>query len=134
MHTTNYENTFIRVSEDCPVAVGKVPPKPDSVAGRQLALLHERPYGLTSDDLIFAVHASRKDVAEADLDAARAAFFARPLACLRASPLVKTYGWALHNDAEGRVAAVSAGTPAYEEFVADERVKILPGMRSARAR
>ncbi len=134
MHTTNYTETFITVSPDTTAQAGTIPPKTGSVAQLQYVLLAEAPYTLTSDDLLFEVFARRNAIAEADRREARAAFFSKPKACLRASPLVKQFGWGVHHDAEGRVAIHGVGTDRYEELVAREDVKKRPGMRSERAR
>lgn len=133
MHTTNYAKTFITVSGDCPAKEAATPPKPDSVAGMQLSLLLAVPYAMTSDDLLFAVHARRAGIGEADLASGRAAFFSKPMACLRASPLVKTYGWGVHHDAAGRIAAVPLGGADYAALAADPDMKVVAGMRSKRA-
>lgn len=133
MHTTNHFGTLITVSSDCPAAQSVVPDKPGSIAGLQYALLSERPYSLSSDDLLFEVHARRNGVSESEREEARAAFFARPRACLRASPLVKTFGWGLHHDAEGRVALVDRNSETYAALLADDNVAKRPGMRSKRA-
>ena len=74
MHTTNYANTFIAVSPDTVATVSRVPEKAGSVAALQWAMIQAAPYTYTSDDVIFAVHAERKEIAEADRAAARAAF------------------------------------------------------------
>jgi hypothetical protein len=76
------------------------------------------PYKHTSDDVIFTVWADRRDVPAADREAARAEFFSKGQACLRASDLGKRYGWGVHSDAEGRVALVGVGTPEYDAFAA----------------
>lgn len=112
MKTTNYADRFITASPDCPVKVGTAPPKPDSVAGLQHALLSAHPYRYTSDDLLFEVEARRKTIPAGRRAAARGAFFEKPRACLRSSPLVKTYGWGLHHDEKGRVAAYGVETAA----------------------
>lgn len=130
--TTNYADTFIAVSSDCPAAAGVTRMKPGTVAALQLELLQAQPYGLTSDDLLFEVNARRSGVADADRPAARAAFFAKPQACLRASPLVKKHGWGLHHDAQGRIAAYGVETEAYRELAARPDLKQVAGMRSAR--
>lgn len=132
MKTTNYVDTFIAVSPDCPVAAGETPGKPGSVGALQLDLLQAQPYGLTSDDLLFEVHARRNDIADADRAAARAAFFGKSQACLRASPLVKRHGWGLHHDGQGRVAAYGVETDAYRELAGRGDLKQVAGMRSAR--
>ena len=41
-------------------------------------------------------------------------FFARPQACLRGSPLPKTYGWRLLFDDDGRVALCAVESPVYQ--------------------
>ncbi|WP_196258691.1 DUF6157 family protein [Pelagibacterium limicola] len=132
MHTTNYTQTFITASPDTTVNFGKVPEKPGSIAQLQYALLSERPYEMTSDDLLFEVYAQRNGIDEAKRDEARAAFFSKPQACLRASPLVKQFGWGLHHDAEGRVAMVGVDTDAYREMTHRHDIKCVPGIRTKR--
>lgn len=133
MNTTNYVDTFITVASDCPATRGETPSKPGSIAALQLELLQAQPYRLTSDNLLFEVHARRNGIADADRASAPAAFFARSQACLRASPLVKTHGWGLHHDAEGRVAAYGVETDAYRELATRADLKQVAGMRSRRA-
>lgn len=133
MKTTNYADTFIAVAADCPVARGETPAKPGTIAALQLELLQANPYALTSDDLLFEVHARRTGITDADRAAARAAYFAKPQACLRASPLVKKHGWGLHHDAHGQVAAFGVETDAYRELAARADLKQVVGMRSRRA-
>ncbi len=82
MKSTNYRDTLITASPDSPVSAGTVPEKPGTVAAVQHALL-ARPYAMTSDDLLHAAHRARGG------DKSREDFFAKPQACLRASPLVK---------------------------------------------
>jgi hypothetical protein len=133
MGTTNYYHAFITAAPDATAARGEEP-KPGSVAGLCLDLLQARPYGLTSDELLFEVHARRHAVAEAARNQARALFLARPQACLRASPLVKRYGWGLHHDAHGRVAAYGVETTEYRTLAAARDVTVVAGLRSRRAR
>ena len=66
MHTTNYNNTFIEVAEDCPVEESDFPSlrKKKSAVRIQYALISEHPYEFTSDDVIFAVHAGKNDIPE----------------------------------------------------------------------
>ena len=132
MKTTNYSDTFIAVAADCPAARGQTPAKPGTIAALQLELLQANPYALTSDDLLFEVHARRTGIDDSDRAAARAAYFARPQACLRASPLVKAHGWGLHHDAGGRVAAFGVETDAYRELAQRADLKQVAGMRSRR--
>ena len=72
-------------------------------------------------------------LSKAERKAARAAFFAKPQACLRSSPLVKIYGWGLHHDEKGRVALVGAGTEPYKALLADPQLETVNGMRRKRA-
>jgi hypothetical protein len=134
MHTTNYFDTFIAVADDCKAAGAEVPPEKvaKTVARMQWELLEAEPYAFTSDELIFAIHAARNKLAEADLDAERARFFSKGQPCLRSSPLAKSYGWGFHFDAEARVALVPLGSDAYERLHADGSLKQLKAMRSAR--
>ncbi|MEM8486434.1 MAG: DUF6157 family protein [Bacteroidota bacterium] len=137
MKTTNYINTFIEVAEDCPVTAGEVPPvKGDkkTVANLQFEMVHAQPYKYTSDEVFFTVHAIRKDLTHAELDAAREQFFSKGQPCFRASPLTKRYGWGVHSDADGRVALYGVGSDAYEAWVADAKVEKVKAMRSRRAK
>jgi hypothetical protein len=133
--TTNYINTFIAVAPDCRADTAETPPigaKP-TVASLQWELIAEHPYEMTSDDILFAVHATRAEVTDADLDAERERFFSKDLACLRASPLGKRYGWGTHHDENGRVALYGVGTPEYERLRHDPALTHKVAMRSSRA-
>jgi hypothetical protein len=125
MHTTNYHDTLITVSTDCPVPGGTIPEKPGTIAAVQHALL-AKPYALTSDDLLHETHRARGG------DKSREEFFARPQACLRASPLVKQFGWGIHHDSKGRIAMLDPQGDAYRRLLDDASVKKTPGMRSKR--
>src|SRR5690554_174457 len=119
-HTTNYKDTLIAVADDCPAVAGEVPPvKGDkkSIANIQFELIANQPYRLTSDDVLFGVYAARNDLAESELAEARALFFSKGQACLRASPLTKRYGWGVHSDSEGRIAIYGRGTAEYERLM-----------------
>lgn len=126
MKTTNFRDTLVTVSSDTPVSVGTIPEKPGTVAGAQHALLADKPYAMTSDDLLHAAHLARGG------DKDRASFFAKPQACLRASPLVKQFGWGIHHDAEARIALVAMESQDYARLLADPAVKKTPGMRRSR--
>lgn len=136
MGSTNYSGTFIQVADDCPVDAAEPPPvggKAPTVAALQYALISEHPYELTSDDVLFEVHATRQSIPAAARPAAREEFFAKDQACLRSSPLGKRYGWGIHHDAESRVALVPLGSDEYLTLAADPAVKQLKAMRSKRA-
>lgn len=126
MHSTNYRNTLITVSDDCPVTVATQPAKEGTIAERQFALLSSAPYTMTSDELLLVVENDRKGKVAAE------AFFAKPQACLRASPLVKKHGYGLHHNAESRVALVAIESKEYARLLADSSVVKRPGMRSSR--
>jgi hypothetical protein len=132
MKSTNYFDTFITVSADCPPATGTEPASATSVAGLQYRLLRDGPYILSSDDLLFEVYAYRNGIVERDREKARGAFFSKPQACLRASPLVKRFGWGLHHDEAGRLAVYGVETEEYRKLVARADLKVVPGMRSRR--
>jgi len=132
MHTTNYFNTLIEVSADCAAGTGVVPQRVGSVAALQYGFLSGAPYRFTSDALLAAVAATRRGLGEAEWPRVGAELFARPQACLRASPLVKSYGWGLHHDAEGRVALVARDSDEYQRLLADTALTKWRGMRSAR--
>ena len=132
MHTTNYRNTLILPSEDCK-AQNKVPTKPESVAGHQFSTLDDQPYGLTSDDLLVDMTAKRRGVPKDEHHDLRAEIFSKGQPCLRASPLVKTHGWAVHHDDKAGVAVVAIGSDEYTALMADDNVTKLRGMRNKRA-
>lgn len=134
-HTTNYVNTFIAVAEDCPTEISVVPPvKGDkkTIANLQFELLSQNPYRYTSDDIFFQIHALRKDIAESELEEARAQFFSKGQPCFRSSPLTKRYGWGIHSNAESKVALVEQATEAYENMMNDEELAVVKAMRSKR--
>lgn len=131
---TNYYDTFITVAADCPAITGEVPDKLDSIAGIEYQLLSGHPYQMTSDELLFEVHALRKGlITGKQLAEAHAAFFTRPHACLRCSPLAKRYGWGLHHDADGKVSIYAVDSPDYRRFMTDQTLTIVPAMRNRRS-
>lgn len=133
-HTTNYTNTFIEVSEDCPAEFGEEPPIAEnlSIAALHYRLLSEEPYTRTSDDVLFEAHALRKGIDPNDA-AAREEFFSKGQACLRASPISKRYGWGTHHDAEGRVAIFPRDSEEYAALAADPALTHKRAMRSSRS-
>lgn len=132
-HTTNYANTFIEVSDDCPAEFGEEPPIAEnlSIAALHYRLLSEHPYTRTSDDVLFETFALRKGIDPSDASA-RDDFFSNGQACLRASPLSKRYGWGTHHDAEGRVAIYARDSEEYRALAADPALTHTRAMRSSR--
>src|SRR5690625_3042884 len=97
-HTTNYINTFIEVSENIKVSHDKNPitkKEKRTIAAIEYDLISRYPYRFTSDDLLFRVHAERHAITEREYTAEREKFFSKGRACLRASPLTKTYGFGI---------------------------------------
>lgn len=127
VHTTNYFDTFISVSEDCPVSGSEIPParEPKSAVQIQYEMASNHPYEFTSDDIIYASHGERRGVS-------RDEFFSKGQACLRSSPLTKRYGWGIHSNSEGKVAIYPVGSPEYTKYSKDSNIKQLKGMRSRR--
>ncbi len=135
VHTTNYENTFIEVAEDCPAIVGEIPKmKGDTktVAAIQFEIIRKNPYKFTSDDVLFQVFADKNDLTKLEHAAAREQFFSKGQACLRASPLTKRYGWGIHNNKEGKIALYGVETPEYQKFLKDENLKVVKAMRTSK--
>ena len=134
-HSTNYTNTLIEVSEDCAVGEGRVPPsggERPSIARMQYDRIRQNPYRFTSDELLFAIHVLRQSIAPDQEAHAHAQFFSKGQACLRASPLVKRYGWGIHHDEQGKVALYGRETSAYRELQQRADIRKVKGMRSRR--
>jgi len=134
----SYADTFIRIAPDSTRSEAMVPEArggKKTVAVLQYELLTEKPDHFTEQELYFRVHCLREGIggkqAEQDREGIWSRLFAKPQACLRASPLPKTYGWGVRYDAKGRIRLIPVGTPEYEEACASE-LKQLPAMRSKR--
>lgn len=135
IHSTNYQNTFIEVAEDCPATKGEVPPMKNdvkTVAAIQFEMIRENPYQFTSDDVLFQVYAEKNAIPESEYAQARALFFSKGQACFRASPLTKRYGWGVHHDETGKIAIFGMETPEYQAKTADESLKKIRAMKSSR--
>jgi hypothetical protein len=119
----NYVETFICVARDTKAQVGKEPPLKEgapSVARLQFDLLKSRSYKLTQEEILFEVHVRRLGLSPAEIKKRRTLlwkeFFSKSQACLRASPLPKTYGWGIHFDAQGRAALHAVDSLEYHRF------------------
>jgi hypothetical protein len=134
MHTTNYYNTFIQIAEDCPVTNAEVPPlKGDdkTIANLHFEMIIDSPYKYSSDDVIFNANAVKNKITGKAAQAeARAAFFSKGQACLRASPLTKRYGWGVHHNAAGKIAIYAIDSAEYKKMAKDKLLKQVKGMRS----
>lgn len=135
VHTTNYFNTFIAIADDCSSGSGEVPPvKGDAktVANLQFEMISKNPYKYTSDEVLFRVFADKNELTESEYEEARAQFFSKGQACLRASPLTKRYGWGIHFNEEGKMALYSSESQEYKRFIEDESLKVVKAMKSSR--
>jgi hypothetical protein len=137
-----YHRTLIAVADDCPVEAATVPADrggTTTVAGLQYAMLHGHPYEHTQQDVLFHAWLARQPFAEPpskpEVARLRAAFFAKPQPCLRASPLPKKYGWGFLFDAEGKVALCARESEEYRRIVAGKggEVTVVKAMRGKRA-
>lgn len=136
MKTTNYINTFIEVADDCPAAKAEIPPlrgKAKTAARIQYELISDNPYGYTSDEVIFHVHADKQKIADEDKPNERERFFSKGQPCMRASALAKRYGWGVHSDASGRIAIYPVESDEYKKLVNNNNLNHLKAMRSKRA-
>ena len=132
--------TFVAVADDCPVVSGTVPsPKGGkaTVAVLEYELLSAHPYIYTREDLIFEVHLARSQISEQERkargDEIRAELFARSHACMRASPLTKSYGWGAHYDEDGRLAIYPRESRQYARLSTAKDLDVVKAMRNKRA-
>lgn len=136
----NYRDTFIAIAPDSPVTRGEVPPLRSgraTVARLQFEMIHECPYSYTSEDVLFATSAEGRSLDDGlDEDERRRlqlAFFDKPRACLRASPLAKQFGWGLHFNSDARVGAYGVDSDEYQKLLADPALRHLTAMRTRRS-
>lgn len=134
-HSTNYENTFIEVAEDCPVsAAAAPPPKPQkTIAEMQYEMISKHPYRYSSDDVIFECYVQKNDIPQSEKLDARNLFFSKGQACLRSSPLTKRYGFGVHSDKNGKIALYPVESEEYRNFLKDDSIKKVKAMRSKRS-
>jgi hypothetical protein len=138
----NYFETLIAIADDCPVTKSAVPIERGgkvTVAVLQYEMIAGRAHVLTQEDVLFQTWLARQDMpknqSKTEIARLRAEFFAKPQACLRASPLPKKYGFGLLFDKKGRVALCPMESTEYRRIVDGEAsgIKILKAMRSKRA-
>ncbi|MDD2914335.1 MAG: DUF6157 family protein [Gallionella sp.] len=132
-------NQFIEIAPDCPTDQAVVPQDKGnkcSIAAIEYQLLSGNPYGYTLEELKFATHLLHKQVPPAEVKARRQQlwdeYFAKPCACMRASPLTKQYGWGAHYNEQGKIAIYPAESKEYQRFVNDKNIRKYFAMRSKR--
>jgi hypothetical protein len=136
----NPVDQFIEIAPDCETGTAIAPRDKGikrSIATIEYDLLSSKPYTYTLAELKFATHVLHKQIPPAELKAhdrqLREAFFAKPYACMRASPLTKKYGWGAHYDEQGRIAIYPIESAEYKRFVKDKNIRKFSAMRSKRA-
>lgn len=136
----NPVNQFIEIAPDSPASKGIVPQDKGgkrSIASIEYDLLSDKPYGYTLEELKFATYLQHKQILPAELKAHRKQlwdeYFAKPYACMRASPLTKQYGWGAHYDENGKIAIYAVESQKYQDFINDKSIKKYSAMRSKRA-
>ncbi|WP_312076707.1 DUF6157 family protein [Chryseobacterium sp.] len=135
IHTTNYQDTFIEVAEDCPVSVSEIPLQKNirTIAEMQYEMISKHPYHFTSDDIIFETYAQKNNFTEIEKPEERLKFFSKGQPCLRSSALAKRYGFGIHHNNEGKVTLFSLESQEYKNFISDNSVKKVKAMRSKRS-
>lgn len=130
MNTTNYTNAFILVASDYNLKAAKKEAKAGTIAALQLEIALNNPYKYTSDELLTLVYMKRRDMEMDEFEIAKEALFSKPQACLRASPLVKTLGYGVHNNLEGKIAIYPIESDDYKSLLNDTSIAKTHGMRS----
>lgn len=95
-------------------------------------MISKNPYKYTSDEVLFQVFADKNELTESEYEAAKAQFFSKGQACLRASPLGKRYGWGIHFNHEGKMALYGSESEEYKRYLEDKTLNIVKAMRSSR--
>ncbi len=134
VHSTNYFDTFIEVAPDTKVSCGTPPPSKENktIAQLQYELIGKNPYKFSSDDILFQVYAYRNDLKEMEYKQAREQFFSKGQACLRTSPLTKSYGYGIHCNSDGKIALYGMETSEYANFISDSGVVKVKAMKSGK--
>lgn len=128
-----YRNTLILISDDCPTGIGQDPSRGKDILTRaeiEYNILTSAPYTYTHEDLTYEVHVRHRSQT-ADEPLTRDEFHSKGHPCMRASPLVKRYGWGAHYDDQGCIAIYGAETARYAELASS--ITTLKGMRNKRA-
>ena len=135
-------DTLILVAPDCGAEKATVPqPRGASptVASIQYELLSAHPYEFTQPEVLFESFVRRSGLTATEIKRQRRElwdqFFSKSQACLRASPLPKTYGWGIHFNGEGKGALVARESKQYAAFAKTKKsgVTLVFAMRNKRA-
>ena len=135
-------DTLILVAPDCGAENATVPPPrgdAPTVATIQYEMLSVHPYQFTQPEILFESFVKRSGLSTAEIKRQRSElweqFFSKSQACLRASPLPKTYGWGIHFNSEGKGALVARESAEYRRLAdpARGKVKQVAAMRNKRA-
>ena len=130
-----YTNTLILISDDCPTATALDPSRNRDTRTRaeiEFDLLQAQPHHFDHKAFTHRVHVEYKGQS-GDTPLAFDEFHAKGQPCMRASALVKRFGWGAHYDGEGRISLVAADGPDYARLAASDDIKTLKGMRNKRA-
>ncbi len=124
---------------DSPAATGEIPPEragSATVATTRYSMLVAAQTGGPEDVQLASSPEvrGRDDLGNEELERLRKDYFARPRACLRASPLPKTFGWGLQYDADCRITLHAVDSAEYARLSSDRALNHLRAMRSSRER
>lgn len=136
IHTTNYQNTFITIADDCSAKSGKIPPlkgTEKTIANMQYEMIIDNPYQYNSDDVLFHCFVTKNKIEEGNLKIAREHFLSKGQPCFRASPLTKRYGFGVHSDQDGKIAIYGCETTEYKKFVSSKNLKVVRAMKSSKS-
>lgn len=135
----SYLNTFIKVSDDCPVHNSEIPvskgdKKPAHVLQYELLTSNPNRYG--HEELIYELFIRHKQIPETtittDAEKISTELFSKGHPCLRASALIKRYGFGAHDNDQGKIAIYPMESSEYNMFLQDKSISCLAGMRSKR--
>ncbi|HEY9745897.1 MAG TPA: DUF6157 family protein [Oculatellaceae cyanobacterium] len=137
-----YKNTFILVSDDCPVSTGIIPARKGdkkTIAMIQYELLTQKPYQYNHLELAFESFKIRQMTQDAQFDPddkdVETQFFKKNHPCMRTSPLAKQYGWGVHHDENGKIAIYAKGSKEYARFSNPQNgLKIVKAVANKRAK
>jgi hypothetical protein len=137
----SYINSFIAISEDSSVEHSIIPqPRGERIPIHllQYNLLSQHPYLYDHFSLIFEIFLIQKGVSPQINEEERKQLwnelFSKGHPCMRASALVKQYGFGVHYDKNGKMALFPVESDEYKQFLADPAIHKINGMRKSRAR